>query len=166
MTAAVNVDAGGILQDIGRFGTYQKFLCVVVVGTINGLCAMSFATQLFSLATSDHWCWNSDVAALEEQLPLAREDTKKFSIPMVSTGESKTTMLSLYTRFIIVIFQACLKNRRRGIFFMHYHEVHKMLKNSTILTGLSIGSQHIIRQFIGFYWVYSYLTPVRKVCRS
>jgi hypothetical protein len=104
MTAAENVDEGEILQDIGGFGIYQKFLCVVVVGMINGLCAISFATQLFSLATSDHWCWNSAVAALEEQLPLAREDTKKFSIPMVSTGEFKTMMSSLYTRFITVIF--------------------------------------------------------------
>jgi hypothetical protein len=109
MTAAINADVGGILHNIGGFGIYQKILCVVVVGMINGLCAMSFATQLFSLVTADHWCWNSDAAALEEQLPLAREDTKKFSIPMVSTGELKTTMLSLYTRFIIAIFQAFLR---------------------------------------------------------
>jgi hypothetical protein len=97
MTAVVNVDAGGILQDIGGFGMYQKVLCVVVVGMINGLCAMSFATQLFSLVTSDHWCWNSDVAALEEQLPLSREDTKKFSIPLVSTGELRQDVVTTHT---------------------------------------------------------------------
>jgi len=96
MTATFNVDAGGILQDIGGFGMYQKVLCVAVVGTINGLFAMSFATQLFSLVTSDHWCWNSDVEALEEQLPLAREDTKKFSIPVVSTGELRQEVVAIY----------------------------------------------------------------------
>lgn len=88
MSVAVNVDAGrGVLQHIGEFGIYQKFLCVALIGTINGLCALSFATQIFSLITPDHWCWNSDVAALEEQLPLSRVDTKKFSIPVISTGE-------------------------------------------------------------------------------
>jgi hypothetical protein len=89
MAAAVNVDVVGILHDIGGFGIYQKFLCVVVVAAINGFCALSFAAQLFSLVTPDHWCWNSDIAALEEQLPLAREDTKKFSIPRVLSGEFK-----------------------------------------------------------------------------
>lgn len=99
MAVAVNVDAGReVLQHIGEFGIYQKFLCVVVVGTINGLCALSLATQIFSLITPDHWCWNSDIAALEEQLPLARMDTKKFSIPVISTGE-------FYTSRNAVIFQ-------------------------------------------------------------
>lgn len=97
MASAVNVDVdGGDLQKIGGFGIYQKFLCVVVVGTINGLCALSLATQLFSLVTPDHWCWNSNIAALEEQLPLTREDTKKFSIPVVLTGQLKTSMFSRY----------------------------------------------------------------------
>jgi hypothetical protein len=54
------------------------------------------ATQLFSLVTPDHWCWNSNIAALEEQLPLTREDTKKFSIPVVLTGQLKTSMFSRY----------------------------------------------------------------------
>jgi hypothetical protein len=88
MPVAVDAEAGEeVLRRIGKFGIYQKFLCVVVVGTISGLCALSFATQIFSLITPDHWCWISEVAALEEQLPLAREDTKKFSIPLTSTGE-------------------------------------------------------------------------------
>lgn len=95
MDSAVNVDVeGGFLQKIGGFGIYQKILCVVVVGTINGLCALSLATQLFSLVTPDHWCRNSDVAALEEQLPLTRENTKKFSIPVVPTGQFMTSMFS------------------------------------------------------------------------
>jgi hypothetical protein len=87
MAAAINLDAGEILQEIGGFGKYQKVLCAGVVCTINGLFAMSLATQLFSLVTSDHWCWNSNVSALEKYLSLAREDTKKFSIPVASIGE-------------------------------------------------------------------------------
>jgi hypothetical protein len=101
MTSAVNVDVeGGVLQKSGGFGMYQKFLCVTVVGTINGLCALSLATQLFSLVTPDHWCWNSYVAALEEQLPLTREETKKFSIPVVVTGQFNTPLFSRYKRFL------------------------------------------------------------------
>jgi hypothetical protein len=91
MAVAVNVDVEReVLQQIGEFGIYQTFLCLMVVGTINGLCALSFAAQIFSLVTPDHWCRNPEVAALEEQLPLAREDTKKFSIPVTSTSEFNT----------------------------------------------------------------------------
>jgi hypothetical protein len=105
MAAAVNADAGNdVLQHIGEFGIYQKFLCVVVVGTINGLCSLSLATQIFSLITPDHWCRNPELAALEEQLPLAREDTKKFSIPVISTGEFNNPAISLYRRFNTIIF--------------------------------------------------------------
>ncbi|KAJ4429790.1 hypothetical protein ANN_21994, partial [Periplaneta americana] len=63
--------------------TYQKYLCFAVVGVISGLCSLTFATQLFSLVTPDHWCWNPELAALARQLPLPQEDTKKFSIPLV-----------------------------------------------------------------------------------
>jgi hypothetical protein len=101
MAQTVKVDVeGGVLQKIGGFGTYQKFLCLVVVGTISGICALSFATQLFSLVSPDHWCWNAYAAALEEQLPLSSEDTKKFSIPVVQTGQFKATMFSRYKRFL------------------------------------------------------------------
>jgi len=145
MTAAFNVDTGGILQDIGGFGMYQKVLCVVVVGTLNGLFAMSFATQLFSLVTSDHWCWNSEVAALEEQLPLAREDTKKFSIPVVSTGELRQEVVTIYM-IQHCNFLSVFKNLQRVLFFMHYHADHVVLKKFYNSYNLSIGSQRIKRQ--------------------
>jgi hypothetical protein len=130
MTAAVNVDTGGILQDIGGFGIYQKALCVVVVGLINGLSAVSFAMQLFSLVTSDHWCWSSNVAALEEQLPLAREDTKKFSIPVVSTGELRQDVVTMHT-IHHCNFLSMFKNLKYVLFYMHHHAVHVVLKSST-----------------------------------
>ncbi|PSN30500.1 hypothetical protein C0J52_27262 [Blattella germanica] len=78
----------GILEEIGGFGTYQKLLCVLVVGAVNGVSAMSFAAQLFSLLTPEHWCWDPKLASLEEQLPLSQEQGKKFSLPVESTRES------------------------------------------------------------------------------
>ncbi|XP_069686709.1 solute carrier family 22 member 1-like [Periplaneta americana] len=97
-------DVGGILQDVGGFGTYQKYLCFAVVGVISGLCSLTFATQLFSLVTPDHWCWNPELAALARQLPLPQEDTKKFSIPLVKErplpwGEVESASYSQCQRF-------------------------------------------------------------------
>ena len=78
---------GGILHYIGGFGLYQKFLCICVVGAVNWLCALTFATHLFSLMAPDHWCWDPSLASLEEQLPLDQQDGKKFSVPVIRTRE-------------------------------------------------------------------------------
>nr|CAD7429888.1 unnamed protein product [Timema monikensis] len=72
-----------LLKAVGGAWTQLPLLALLAA-----VCALGLNTQLLAFVTPDHWCYNTEVAAIQTQLPLSPQDAKKFSLPPVTIGLS------------------------------------------------------------------------------